>query len=887
MAYKLQTLRIIPTGINLLPPGDQVAEGDCLELTGWWPGAVGKLQQTRGYVNKSAGPVGVPIDSLEESDGRVYYGGAGGLWQIGRGSSAIDTGYDGYPLGMVAFQGRVWIMNRAKQRKDDGSSTLNWTPAPPTAAPTLGSIAAITAPTHTQGGTGTGALDGPISYIVTGVLTGHPTTEGECYRSAVLITTSANSAPAIGPSEVPPGGWAGFADDDSNIITHPAFGDPDVTHWNLYRLIGPFRRMLDPSFPDTYYRVNRDPIPVASTYTDQGTDPGGPGDDQSDNALIAAGNTLAPLIPGGTKYYVTGTNALAEETSPSPALVVDGADSNEIIRPTFTDAQITLWNVYRQGGSNPPYLVNPDPIPTATTTYLDAGRDDTRYSGGIDQSDNGIANLGVILHLGPNLAPAARVAAPQSYNGRLVVANSAAHPNRVWFSEALKPASFPGSASEQDGNWVDIGTDEGDEILAMSVKPGLMLFYRSRSIWRLVGDFQDATSVIEPLMPSMGITGPRAVVSTSIGDFAMMRQGLYQAIYRLTDFEHRLSAKVEPVLGFGGGAENYSALNPAGRALVALGYQLGRLWVSYTDGSNTINSRSLIYEVATDRWYGQTHGFGCFCNGSQFFLAGLNSGNVVSLEDGALLAGVAWAPIDLAYQSAYLDCGRPDREKTWGDLVISHNLNAATLTVTVLIDKKADGGTADSFTLATITSSLLTRQVIPLVYPAGYVTTALRGKPIRSLNLSIRISGTAATAEPGCVIDTPILLHYYLEARKGRTFDSGITDHALEGVGTVDEVELDIDTTDGAATLVISSDLPGGVMADRTSGGLAIAQTSGRQVLRLVLTTPIDGRRFRHQISTTTGFALYGYRVRMLPIGVYVNGVQSEKWITGSLVPGV
>jgi len=881
MAYKLNELKIVPNGLNLLPPGDQVAAGDCLDLTGWWPGAVGKLQQTKGFVNKSGSDAGVTVDSIGESDGRVYFGGGGSLLQISRGS--IDTGYDGYPLGMVAYQGRMWIMNRSKQRKDDGTTVANWTPSPPTSAPTAGSISAISAPTYAAGGTGTGGLLGPITYIVTGVLTGHPTTEGECYRSAQLVTTSANSAPAIGPTSAPDISWVGYADLDSAVVTPPTL-PTHVTHWNLYRLIGPLRRVLDPSFPDGFYRVNRDPIPIANTYTDTAQDLGGGADDQSDNALIAANNQLVPFMVS-PRYYVTGTNALAEETSPSPALVADSADAVLVTAPTFPDAQTTKWNVYRQSGNNPPYLVNPEPIDVSQTDYLDAGRNNIRYSGGIDQSDDGIANLGVILHLGSNQAPAARVAAPDSYNGRLVVANSASHPNRVWFTEALKPSSFPGSGSEQDGNWVDIGTDEGDAILAMSCKPGYMLFYRQRSIWRLVGDFADVNSRIEPLMPSMGIVGPRAVVSTSVGDFAVMKQGLYQAVYRITDFEHRLSMKVEAIVGGAIGSENYDPLDVSARDKCALGYQLGRLWFSYPDTGHSVNFRTLVYDTSTDRWFSRQEGFQVFCNGSSFFFGGGadGDGKVYSLEDG-WIDDATNTP--LAFQSAYLDADRTDREKTWGDLVINHNLAGGTLTVTVVTNKNANP-TTDFINLTTITSSVMTRQVIPLNYPGGYVTTALRGKPIRALNLAVRLYGSGPNTAPGVLIDSPIVVHYYLEARKGRTFDTGITSHGLDGVGTIDMVELDCDTTDGAATLVISSDIPGGVMADRTAGGLAVAQTSGRQVLKIALGTPVNGRRFRHQVTSTTGFQIYGYRVRILPIGVYADGSQSDFWVTGAMAAGI
>src|SRR5674476_76843 len=92
-------------------------------------------------------------------------------------------------------------------------------------------------------------------------------------------------------------------------------------------------------------------------------------------------------------------------------------------------------------------------------------------------------------------APPARVIANQTYNGRMVVANSAEHPSRIWFSPALQPAFFRGADNPNDGDWVDIGTDKGDEILAMIVHPTMLVIYRSKSIWRHVGDFNAPAAV--------------------------------------------------------------------------------------------------------------------------------------------------------------------------------------------------------------------------------------------------------------------------------------------------------------------------------------------------------------------------------------------------------
>jgi hypothetical protein len=233
----------------------------------------------------------------------------------------------------------------------------------------------------------------------------------------------------------------------------------------------------------------------------------------------------------------------------------------------------------------------------------------------------------------------------------------------------------------------------------------------------------------------------------------------------------------------------------------------------------------------------------------------------------------------LAFQSQYHDCGLPDRIKTWADLVVSHNTQGVTLTITCRQNKNANP-TNDSFTLATFSSSAPTRQTFPLVYPAGYPVVALRGQPIESYNLSIRITGNGAGGSAPIRIESPIELHYYVQARFGRTFDSGKTNLGLEGVGSLDQIEVDIDASGGAATLVISSDIPGGVLAPSALGPLVIGPTTGRQVVRFCFANPVQGRLWRFQIaSTAADFAVYGIKPRVLPLGVCVDGSQGDFWL--------
>jgi hypothetical protein len=105
-------------------------------------------------------------------------------------------------------------------------------------------------------------------------------------------------------------------------------------------------------------------------------------------------------------------------------------------------------------------------------------------------------------------------------------------------------------------------------------------------------------------------------------------------------------------------------------------------------------------------------------------------------------------------------------------------------------------------------------------------------------------------------------------------------------VGTIDQIEIDCDLSGGVAKLVIQSDIPGGVITDRTSGGVSLAATTGRQVGRVPLVPGIDGRLFRHQMSSAYPFQVYGYKVRILPIGVYADGSQLDFWYTLPLAPG-
>jgi len=578
-------------------------------------------------------------------------------------------------------------------------------------------------------------------------------------------------------------------------------------------------------------------------------------------------------------YYVTWVSPVGE-SNPSPPktfAIPSGPDGHTLtIAYTGTPpAGTTGCNIYRQvpafggpqaDGQTAPYLLNQTPIPIATPSYNDSG-DDINNAG-----DTSLLRFGVIIEADHDPVPLAAVVANQTYNNRIVVANTQDHPNRIYWTPPNQPAYFRGSGDPYTGDWVDVGTDSDDEIRAIVVRPSMLVIYRKKSIWRHTGDLGDPNAILEPACLDVGIAGVRGVASTAAGDYFVGTGG--DALYRFTgDWPVKLSQKVEPLLrGFD--AENFIGQDITQAAAACVGHFRGRVYLSYVPKS--FPAPTLIFHVESDRWFSSSTNYHVFQDCGDQLLGG---GYAFLYQVEKQLGN---ASTSLRFETQYQDCGQPDHEKTWGDLVLTHNTQGVTMTILVRLNQNLV-----SFTLATFSSSSRTVQIFPMVYPPDFVTTALRGKPIESLNAAVRIYGAGSTTGLPVMIESPMLLHYYLQARRAKTFDTGNTRHGLDGVGRIDQVEVDIDASAGPATLNISSDIPGGVMTDRT-GAIAVPTSTGRQVFRLQPSSQIDGRLFRHQMTTTTNFRLYAYRVRILPIGVYLDGANptSEFWYTLPMAPG-
>lgn len=89
----------------------------------------------------------------------------------------------------------------------------------------------------------------------------------------------------------------------------------------------------------------------------------------------------------------------------------------------------------------------------------------------------------------------------------------------------------------------------------------------------------------------------------------------------------------------------------------------------------------------------------------------------------------------------------------------------------------------------------------------------------------------------------------------------------------------------GTATLVIRTDLPGNVMADRKT--VTLTATSGRETKNITL-DGIRGKQVQFKVTPASGgtVELYSGSFRFRPIGEYLDGTSGDYWETQPMALG-
>ena len=570
-------------------------------------------------------------------------------------------------------------------------------------------------------------------------------------------------------------------------------------------------------------------------------------------------------------YWVTWQTFDGQETNPNDPQVkiTVGAGNNTvtITRPTSTDSRITVagkWNVYRIGNTlQNAYRVNQDPIPYSASTFVDTGRD--------FYSDTEVTRLGIELPQDHDDPPAAAgIAGP--YYERLLAFNSAANPNRLWWTDALRPHYWPGSALVE-GNHVDVG-EEADPIVAVTLHPGHARIYKKRSVWRLRGNPDDG--VLERTNAESGLIGARAIDSVGGLDYFQTQEGI--AVSN-GDTIKKLSTKLDPIflsnaLLHDNGSYPTQAMNgdEAIRALHCLAVKNKRLYFSYAEGSSSVPNQMVCLhldtgDAVTQKFTGYDAFTALYYEGQYSELVGTldaSAGKAAALEynDGST--------IDVLWCSGYHNQGVRDRQKTYSDLVIEHStLWGAPSNETLTVKAKFDAGTtADaalgSIVIASTAASGPDRQRTTF----KILTGSELGRTAR--DIAIRVEGS--TTHDVVIYGADI--HYFMEPRDALSFDSDETDCGEPRVKEFETIEVEIDAT-GTVSYDFRTDLPGGVLATRQTA--TIPATSGRQVVPITVALPV-GKLMRFTLTATATFRLYAIRVKARPLPVYRDGAAGESW---------
>jgi hypothetical protein len=222
--FKRETEKVLDGGLMLLARGgDIIGESQAVAMVDLRVDEAGALRMRW--------PEEILVDVAPTAAHTIYrawgnldarYTGCGANLYKGSSGTPIDTGYDGEPLGIAVMNGFLWVMNRSRQKRFDGTSITAWFPTAAPAAPGLTPIA------------GGELVDGQTySYYATWV-----TANGEeTNPSPVAQTTIA-------------------APNQEVTVGQPAAPPAEAAYWNVYR--------IGNTLPAAY-RVNDAPIDIATT----------------------------------------------------------------------------------------------------------------------------------------------------------------------------------------------------------------------------------------------------------------------------------------------------------------------------------------------------------------------------------------------------------------------------------------------------------------------------------------------------------------------------------------------------------------------------------------------------------------------------------------------
>lgn len=562
-------------------------------------------------------------------------------------------------------------------------------------------------------------------------------------------------------------------------------------------------------------------------------------------------------ISGEFTFYVTFANDAGHESNPSSgsgAIVLKKQKADLSAIPVSADAQVTMRHIYGIGNAlEAPKRFSTIANNTATTLTLNVSLDTITDENTDMPTRNGLppAARGVIQHM-----------------GRLVAFDSDAHPARSWWTDIAKPFAFYGADDDVIGDWRDNG--EADErILTATSRANMLLLYKQRSIWRIVGDIGDTRTVPERAAAKMGPVGPQAVAAAPGYDYVATEEG----IFRFNgDSASEITGQLKPIFQSETvelpGATVIQPWNRTAAAVCVMAYSNGRLYFSYPEAGQTENNASLCYDEATQVW-------AIFKNGSSVASAGFSSLNhegtgngliggvtgggsaaVYGVEIGAVDGGGA---IPVLYQTPEWDGGVSDQDKRLCEIAVEHRTAEQAQTPSALTLKvvSADGTITN---IGSLVSATPTRQVFAV---------GSNGAGLLSRGWSVRLEGNVSAT---CTV-TAIDLYWLLEARARLSFDSDVLSFCylqdLEGF----DVRL---TSNALVNWAVFSDSSGSLVQVATG---TLASTAGERGTLPIALSGVTGKNFRLRLWGAA-FQLHDLRARLRELGEFIDGFSGGFWET-------
>ena len=360
------------------------------------------------------------------------------------------------------------------------------------------------------------------------------------------------------------------------------------------------------------------------------------------------------------------------------------------------------------------------------------------------------------------------------------------------------------------------------------------------------------------------------------------------------DFETKISGQIDSIFKNDyvllGGTNAVLPINQDAIGKCALGLRGDRLRFSYPEIGHSLPNKVLIYHIPSGRWMQESYdglpasAFTVMSDegpGRQF-MAGQNGGYLYRVDyPGAGLIADDGNAFTAIWQSRFLDVGIANNLKVFSDVEIDYetaaNSAVSTLSVYAVFDNDAP------VLLGTISSATRKTDIFRVPAPSGDPIGPWGRKAKR---FAIRVQGSVSAFAR----IHNAYVHWYPEERIADTFDTGPIDLGMpERVKEADYVEFYLTAAGQQIKRDFLSDLPGSLLTGRQSTDFAAP--NGRGNVRFRLASPVDGRNFRMVLAndpTGTTFQVHQARIRMRPIGEYIDGTIGEYYESPefSVAPG-